>query len=168
MDTVRRGEGARVRRSGSDGASVRRCEAVSLLILFLVAVLLSACSPPEEPAAPARALPDISSAAEPVQKQIRDRFQSLQAALERKASTAGSWRRRLANGKAVHRRPSITTPRDVCLRNAQQLDPGDMRWPYFLGHVFRYRSDPRGRLPLSNRRWRVRRRTCPASCGWRR
>ena len=36
---------------------------------------------------------------------------------------------------------------DVCLRNAQRLDPGDMRWPYFLGHVFRYRSDPAKAAP---------------------
>ena len=109
---------------------------------LLAALLLSSCgpageSPPIEPVA----LPDISSAAETVQKQIRDRYQSLQAALDRRAPA-----RELAAafgdmGKLLTAAEYYDAA-EVSLRNAQRLEPADMRWPYFLGHVFRYRNDP--------------------------
>jgi len=83
MTTVRRSEGAAVRRS--EGAAVRRCDGAAVLGMFLLITLLSACGQPKEttPLQPV-ALPDISRAAESVQKQIRDRYQALQGALERK------------------------------------------------------------------------------------
>ena len=108
----------------------------------MLAVLLSACSSSDQfPALQPVALPDISSAAETVQKQLRDHYQSLQAALDRKAPAAEL---AIAFGEMgkLFTAAEYYDAADVCLRNAQRLDPGDMRWPYFLGHVFRYRSDP--------------------------
>lgn len=111
-------------------------------VAVAIAVLLAACGqarqpPPLLPVA----LPDISRAAEPVQKQIRDRYQSLQSALERKAAPhelAGAFGEM---GK-LFLAAEYYDAAEACLRNAQQLDAANMRWPYFLGHVFRYRSDP--------------------------
>ena len=109
--------------------------------LFCI-VLLTACSPARQsPSIQPVALPDISRAAEPVQKQIRERYQSLQAAIERKApsselATAFGEMGKLFMAAEYH------DAAEACLRNAQQLDSGNMRWPYLLGHVFRYRSDP--------------------------
>jgi tetratricopeptide (TPR) repeat protein len=40
---------------------------------------------------------------------------------------------------------------EACLRNAEQLVPGDMRWPYYLGHVYRYRSEPGKAAPFFER-----------------
>ena len=114
----------------------------SLLSVFLLAVLLSACSASREtPQVEPVALPDISSAAETVQKQIRDRYQSLQAALDRKAP-AGELAAAFGEMGKLFTAAEYYDAADVCLRNAQRLDPGDMRWPYFLGHVYRYRNDP--------------------------
>src|SRR5207245_1866666 len=31
---------------------------------------------------------------------------------------------------------------ESCFANAQALAPADMRWPYFLGHVNRFRNEP--------------------------
>src|SRR5262245_30531321 len=111
--------------------TVRRCLAKLVLVVFF-----SACSPAKE-AQSLRpvALPDISSAAESVQKQIRDRYQSLQAALDRKDQP-----RELATAFGETGKLFIAAEyydaAEACLRNAQQLAPDDMRWPYFLGHVF--------------------------------
>ena len=53
--------------------------------LALVVVLTACNSAKQTPSLQPVALPDVSRAAEPVQKQIRDRYQSLQAAIDRKA-----------------------------------------------------------------------------------
>lgn len=115
--------------------------------LFFV-LLLSACSRHEHaPTLQPVALPDISSAAEPVQKQIRGRYQSLQGALDRQAPP-----NELASAFGEMGKLFVAAEyydaAESCLRNAQQLAPADMRWPYFLGHVFRYRSEPAKAIPF--------------------
>jgi tetratricopeptide (TPR) repeat protein len=92
-------------------------------------------------------LPDISSAAEPVQQQIRDRYQSLQAAIERKVSASELTSAFGEMGK-LFMAAEYYDAAEACLRNAQQLDANDMRWPYFLGHIYRYRSDPARAIPF--------------------
>jgi Tfp pilus assembly protein PilF len=32
-------------------------------------------------------------------------------------------------------------PAEASLENAQALAPSDMRWPYYLGHLYRVRGD---------------------------
>ncbi len=111
-------------------------------VALVFVVLLIACSPAAQPPAlQPVALPDISRAAEPVQKQIRDRYQSLQSALERKAPPPELAAAFGEMGK-LFMAAEYYDAAEACLRNAQQLDAGNMRWPYFLGHVFRYKSDP--------------------------
>ena len=117
-----------------------------LLLLFVV--LLSACSRSEEaPALQSVTLPDISSAAESVQTQLRDRYQSLQAAIDRKAPPAELATAYGEMGK-LFVAAEYYDAAEACLRNAQQLSPTDRRWPYFLGHVFRYRSEPDKAIPF--------------------
>ena len=71
-------EGAAVRRSGPE---VRMS---AFIAPFVLVALLSGCSrSDEESALQPVALPDVSSAADSVQKQIRDRYQSLQSAIDR-------------------------------------------------------------------------------------
>ena len=109
-----------------------------LLGVVLVVALSSACRRNERtPALTPVALPDISSAAESVQTQIRDRYQSLQAAIDRKAPAP-----ELATAYGEMGKMFVAAEyydaAEACLRNAQQLAPADRRWPYFLGHVFRF------------------------------
>ena len=118
------------------------------LSLFISIALVSACSPStQSPTVQPVALPDTSSAAEPVQKQIRERFQSLQAALERQAPPSELATAFGEMGK-LFMAAEYYDAAEPCLRNARQLAPNDMRWPYFLGHVFRYRSDPARAAPF--------------------
>jgi tetratricopeptide (TPR) repeat protein len=104
--------------------------------------LLCGCSPSREGAEirPV-ALPDISRAAESVQTQIRERYQRLQNALDRKASSAELATEFGEMGK-LFTAAEYYDAAELCFLNAATLAPGDMRWPYYLGHVFRYRSDP--------------------------
>lgn len=115
---------------------------IRIPLSLLGVVLLAACSPARQaPSIQPVALPDISRAADTVQKQIRERYQSLQAAIERKApsselATAFGEMGKLFMAAEYH------DAAEACLRNAQQLDSGNVQWPYLLGHVFRYKSDP--------------------------
>lgn len=118
----------------------------SCLLLFVV--LLCACDRSQKaPPLEVVALPDISSAAEPVQAQIRERYQSLQTAIDRKDQSRDLATAYGEMGK-MFMAAEYYDVAETCLRNAQQLAPDDMRWPYFLGHVFRYRSDPAKAAPL--------------------
>ena len=123
--------------------TVRRCTS-----LLAVVVLLSSCSRTEPtPDLQPVALPDISSAADSVQKQIRDRYQLLQDAIDRKAPTT-----ELATAYGEMGKMFVAAEyydaAEACLRNAQQLAPAERRWPYFLGHLFRYRSEPDKAIPF--------------------
>jgi len=110
--------------------------------LVVALALVAACNPAQQTASVEPvALPDISRAAEPVQKQIRDRYQSLQAALERKAPPS-ELATAFGEMGELFMAAEYYDAAEVCLRNAQQLDATNVRWPYFLGHVARYRSDP--------------------------
>lgn len=111
-----------------------------LLVLVLL-VVLAACSAAERPPSlrPVT-LPDISRAAEPVQLQIRERYQSMQAAIDRNAPASELASAFGEMGK-LFMAAEYYEAADACLRNAQQLDSGNMQWPYYLGHVYRYKND---------------------------
>jgi tetratricopeptide (TPR) repeat protein len=44
-----------------------------------------------------------------------------------------------------------TTEAETAFRNAQMLAPSDMRWPYYLGHVYRLRQEPARAIPMFER-----------------
>lgn len=118
---------------------------MSLVVLI---ALLAACKPaPQAPALRPVVLPDISNAATSVQEQIRERYRTLHAAIDRKDPP-----RDLAVAFGEMGKLFIAAEyydaAERSLRNAAQLAPDDMRWPYFLGHVFRHKSDPAGAVPF--------------------
>lgn len=108
---------------------------------LVLALALAGCKSREpEPLLQPVTLPDISRAAEPVQKQIRERYQVMQAAIDRKAPPAELAPAFGEMGK-LFMAAEYYDAAEACLKNAQQLDAANIRWPYYLGHVFRYRSD---------------------------
>jgi len=119
---------------------------VALLVAALC--LIPACTQPAAPPAAARpslepvALPDLSNAAESVQSQVRARYAGLEAAIA-KADTPSS---ALADAYGEMGKLFIATEyydaAEACLENAAVLAPSEMRWPYYLGHVFRLKNDP--------------------------
>ena len=87
-------------------------------------------------------LPDLTRVTESARQQILDRHRSLTL----KAADAGTSADDLGNasgelGKLVLAAEYFDVA-EACFLNAQALMPHDMRWPYYLGHVYRAKSDP--------------------------
>ena len=86
-------------------------------------------------------LPDLSSAAAPVQERIRTRFDALQRALGRPDAPASELAAAFGELGKLFVAAEFFDGAQACLANAQVLMPAEMQWPYLLGHVFRYKSD---------------------------
>ncbi|MGH8631384.1 MAG: tetratricopeptide repeat protein, partial [Burkholderiales bacterium] len=116
-------------------------------IIGALIVMSVACGSDEEkPALPAPtlqvvSLPDISSAAASVQAELREKHTSLQAAIKNPgpgAELAGAYGEM---GKLFIAAEYLDAA-EVCFVNARTLAQTDMRWPYYLGHVYRLKNDP--------------------------
>ena len=87
-------------------------------------------------------LPDISKAAAPVQAQLREQY----TALQQQVGKAGAPPAALAAAYGEMGRLFMATEfldqAERCFGNAQLLEPNEMRWPYYLGHVARMTNDP--------------------------
>ena len=117
--------------------------------VVVITVLVAACgagtsSRPESNRAPltAVALPDLSNAAPPVQSQIRAQHAALTATIAKSDASPD------ALGDAYGQMGKLFMAADYleaaagCFENARTLAPSEMRWPYYLGHVFRLKTDP--------------------------
>jgi tetratricopeptide (TPR) repeat protein len=95
-----------------------------------------------ETARPQVELPDISSAAAPVQAQLRERF----ASLEQQIGNTGTSPAALAAAYGEMGRLFMATEfidsSERCFVNARTLDPGEMRWTYYLAHIERQKNEP--------------------------
>jgi tetratricopeptide (TPR) repeat protein len=111
-------------------------------VWVLVALLACACSrSPERPVLRPLAFPEMSTASADVRRRIRERFTSLEQAIGRRdipdadlAATFGDMGKLLMAAEYYE-------AAEVSLENARELAPDDMRWPYYLGHLFRLRND---------------------------
>jgi tetratricopeptide (TPR) repeat protein len=88
-------------------------------------------------------LPDISSAAEPVQKQIRERYEAIRA-VDRPGTPPNELARAYGDLGKLLVATEYFDVAEACLANAHALAPGEMRWPYFLAHLHRLRHDLAG------------------------
>jgi tetratricopeptide (TPR) repeat protein len=89
-------------------------------------------------------LPDISKAAAPVQAQLRERY----SALQRQIAEPGTASEALASayggmGELFMATEFLDAARR-CFGNASALEPAEMQWIYYLGHVARLENDPAG------------------------
>lgn len=94
-------------------------------------------------------LPDLSRSDPPVQSQIRDAYAVAQKATEvSSADATGSAYGDL--GMLLHA-AEYWGAAEAAYMNAQTLLPGDPRWPYYLGHVFRRAGAPEKSLAAFSR-----------------
>ena len=131
----------------------RRSELVVLLSGFAV-LAASGAQPPTGLATSALAagqpdavvvqpisLPDLSRAAESVREQIVEQHSSLMMTAERRdappAELSAAYR---AMGKLLMA-AEYQEAAEACFLNAQALAPRDVRWPYYLGHVYKSKTD---------------------------
>lgn len=109
---------------------------------LLLAVIACACTrAPERPILRPLPLPDLSGASADVQSQVRDRHASLERALARPGITNADLASAFGEMGTLLAAAELLEAAEVSFENARELAPGDVRWPYYLGHVFRFRSD---------------------------
>ena len=102
----------------------------------------AAKAPAERPALRRVSLPDMTDAAETVQSQLRERF----ASLTLKADSPETKTDDLADGFGEMGKLFVAAEyldaAESCFSNAQRLGPDNMRWPYYLGQIYRFRNEP--------------------------
>jgi len=117
------------------------------IALFVFAVFAAACSQPKTEAIVSKAtlrpivLPDLSRMEKPVQEQMRAAYASLMKQLEDQTTTSAE--RAAAYGEMGNLllAAEYLDAAEPCYLNAHALAAGDMRWPYYLGHVYRTRGE---------------------------
>lgn len=131
----------------------------SALVVLPVIVGATACGqterdprPTDDPAAalaPVQ-LPDVSHLDPGVQQQLRDRQAALQAVLAHPSPSAERAELYGAYGTLLFAAEYRTEAEDA-FRAAQTLAPDDMRWPYYLGQLYRVRQEPARAIAMLER-----------------
>ena len=108
--------------------------------ILAVAACVGGCR--AERPAPVPPLPDLSAMAVPVQQQIREQYAQLTdgtapASDQARASELGTMGVLLMAAESV-------AAAEPFLTQAMALDPGEPRWPYYLGHLSRMKGDAEG------------------------
>jgi Flp pilus assembly protein TadD len=110
---------------------------------------LAACSPAPTSVIPAEVreslrpvpMPDIASAAAPVQVQLREQHASLVRLIDDLASPQNDLAAGFGRMGTLFLAAELFGAAEASLANAHMLAPMDMRWPYFLGHVYRLENE---------------------------
>jgi tetratricopeptide (TPR) repeat protein len=82
-------------------------------------------------------MPDVSSAAQPVQDALRKEHLALTRAVADSAVSTAALADAYGRMGRLFLAAEFFTAAETAFTNAQTLAPADMRWPYYLGHVFR-------------------------------
>jgi len=121
---------------------------VRAAIVFSAAMLLAgACSSRHETEAVDRqslrvvALPDLSRVEESVQVQLRGRFAALAAKRNDPGTPADGLGSEYGEMGTLLLAAGFHDAAEASLLNAQALAPGDVRWPYYLGDLYRTTGD---------------------------
>jgi tetratricopeptide (TPR) repeat protein len=118
-------------------------------------VWVAACtsgSQPQQAAAPLSAeqesnrlppvvLPDLSRMEPSVQQQMRGRSEALASKVERPGTAPIELAEAYGEVGNLLLAAEYTEAAEAYYLHAEALAPNDMRWPYYLGHVFRLRGD---------------------------
>lgn len=86
-------------------------------------------------------LPDLSRTTEPVRQQLRERYSSLTQRLENPNTTTIELGRAFGEMGKLLMAAEYRDEAESCFINARALTPNDMRWPYYLGHLYRTRGE---------------------------
>ncbi len=87
------------------------------------------------------ALPDLSGLAESVQAQVRERYSSLIQKLENRGAPPVELSDAYGDLGLILMAAEYYDAAASCYLNAQALVPHDMRWPYYLGHLYRIKGE---------------------------
>lgn len=109
------------------------------LIGFAGLLSATACGTPRPPLRPI-ALPDLSRADAAVQMQVRDVYAALMHDIETRvpADALGAAYGRMG---MVLQAAEYFEAAEPCYLNAEALAPAELRWPYYLGHLYTNKGD---------------------------
>jgi tetratricopeptide (TPR) repeat protein len=88
------------------------------------------------------ALPDLASASESVQAQIRERYAVLKTKIDNPSTPTVDLAAAFGDMGKLFIAAEYLDAAEPCFVNAQSLQPTEMRWPYYLGHIERLRNEP--------------------------
>ncbi|MEP7308002.1 MAG: tetratricopeptide repeat protein [Acidobacteriota bacterium] len=111
------------------------------LTVIGVLFVLSGCASEKRPTLLPVALPNLSRVDQAVQAQVRERYAALTERSQRTATPAADLASAYgALGMLLHA-SGYYDAAEPCYLNAQTLAPNELRWPYYLGHVFKSRGE---------------------------
>jgi tetratricopeptide (TPR) repeat protein len=87
------------------------------------------------------ALPDLSRLEESVQAQLHERFAALTEKQKNPRAPAAELGTEYGEMGMLLMAAEFRDPAEASFLNAQALAPGDMRWPYYLGHLYKTKGD---------------------------
>jgi tetratricopeptide (TPR) repeat protein len=87
------------------------------------------------------ALPDLSRVSPSVRLQLTDQYGVLMAAMEKSTGSSPGLGAAYGEMGKLLMAAEFSGEAEPCYLNAQALAPGDPRWPYYLGHLYRARGD---------------------------
>lgn len=134
----------------------RRAAAVVALVALMLPIGMSvACSKSDTTAAPAKqirevTLPDLSRMDATVQKQITERYTAA-IDLRKKGATDADLSAAYGQYGMVLQAAEYYEAAEPAYLNAQDLAPGDVRWPYYLGHLYKSQGQTQKAIQSFNR-----------------
>jgi tetratricopeptide (TPR) repeat protein len=87
-------------------------------------------------------MPDIAGAAQPVQQQLRDAYAAMQQKIANPSAPAAERAAAYGDMGKLFLAAEYFDAAATCFADAMVLQPDDLRWPYFLAHVYRRRNQP--------------------------
>ena len=131
--------------------------AAALIALMVIGGLVgtTSCTKPDAPAAPARqirevTLPDLSRMDAPVQNQVRARYAAV-GELKKKGASDAELSDAYGQYGIVLQAAEYYEAAETAYLNAQELAPTDLRWPYYLGHVYKSQGQTDKAIQAFNR-----------------
>ena len=116
----------------------RRSSARLRVAASTLAIVMAGCSsPPRRQAPQPVSLPDLSRASATVQEQLREAHSALTRQLENPRTPPTELAAAYGEMGKLLMAAEFGKAAEPCLLNAQMLAPGDMRWPYYLGHLYK-------------------------------
>jgi len=112
--------------------------AASAIVLIIAVAGAAGCSKtPHQPSLRPVVLPDLTSVDESVRKQIRDRSAAVEAKKNGRSEAGSELAEAYGSlGMLLHASEFFDAALP-CYLNAQTLAPSDIRWPYYLGHLYK-------------------------------
>ena len=97
--------------------------------------------PRSQPSLPPVVLPDLSQMDAPVQQQVREAYATLMTQKNNPRASPAELAAAYGELGKLLTAAAYADAAEPCYLNAQALAPNDMRWPYYLGHVYRTKGE---------------------------